>query len=224
MDISFGRRPRAFRVSSLVVVFLLLPFLLLPPVTPVAVGPSTTPPFLLRVSAGVYRPSDATFYLRKTNASGVADVAITYGIPGDVPIAGDWNGNGIDTVGVYRDGEFCLHNSNTSGYADAVVPYGLPGDQPVVGDWDNNGTATVGIYRGNEFFVLIGSSREFIRGFWLGMVGDVPLAGNWGLPEGGVAGPHPAGSCFGPGRLRSRGLAMWQTEMKSPSTQPGVAL
>jgi hypothetical protein len=36
-------------------------------------------------------------------------------------VAGDWDGNGSDTIGVYRpsSGVFYLRNSNTQGVADA---------------------------------------------------------------------------------------------------------
>lgn len=30
-------------------------------------------------------------------------VAFTYGRAGDLPIVGDWNGDGVDTLGVVRD-------------------------------------------------------------------------------------------------------------------------
>ena len=40
---------------------------------------------------------------------------LPFGSPGDLPVAGDWNGDGIDTVGVFRNGIFYLRNSNTSG-------------------------------------------------------------------------------------------------------------
>ena len=51
------------------------------------------------------------------------------------PVIGDWNGDGIDTVGVYRNGVFYLRNSNTVGVADLAFRYGLPGDISVVGGW-----------------------------------------------------------------------------------------
>jgi hypothetical protein len=62
---------------------------------------------------------------------------LTFGLPGDLVVAGDWNGDGVDTVGVYRNGVFFLRNSNTSGFADLVFAFGIPGDQPIAGDWDN---------------------------------------------------------------------------------------
>jgi len=41
-------------------------------------------------------------------------------------VAGDWNGDGIDTVGVYRpsNGMIYIRNSNTQGVADTQVYVG----------------------------------------------------------------------------------------------------
>jgi len=51
-------------------------------------------------------------------------------------VVGDWDGNGTDTIGVFRNGVFYLRNSNTNGFADLAFTYGQPGDVPVVGDWN----------------------------------------------------------------------------------------
>ena len=63
-----------------------------------------------------------------------ADVATNYGIPGDKPVIVDWDKDGVDTIGVYRNGRFFLRNSNTIGFADIVYDLGNPGDMPIAGD------------------------------------------------------------------------------------------
>ena len=64
-----------------------------------------------------------------------------YGDPGDVPFVGDWDCDGIDTPGLYRqsDGFVYLRNSNTQGIADIRFFFGNPGDIPMAGDFDNDG-------------------------------------------------------------------------------------
>src|SRR5437764_11379781 len=89
------------------------------------------------------------FYLRNSNTSGTADVSFRYGGPGDVPLAGDWNGDGTSTIGVHRGNAFYLRNSNSSGVADLTFTFGDPGDIPLVGDWNGDGVDTIGLYRGN---------------------------------------------------------------------------
>jgi hypothetical protein len=57
-------------------------------------------------------------------------------LPGDRPVTGDWNNDGIDTIGIYRNGQFMLRNSNTIGFAEIVFGLGIPGDMPIAGNWD----------------------------------------------------------------------------------------
>jgi len=63
-------------------------------------------------------------------------IALRNGERGDKPVIGDWNNDGIDTIGVYRDGTFYLRNSNTAGFADLIATLTEPGDLPVAGNWD----------------------------------------------------------------------------------------
>jgi hypothetical protein len=51
----------------------------------------------------------------------VAHSQFFFGNPGDELLAGDGNGDGLDTVGVYRPGNgfVYLRNSNAHGVADA---------------------------------------------------------------------------------------------------------
>ena len=88
--------------------------------------------------------------------------------------------DGVDSVGIYRNGVFFLRNTNSTGFADIVVPFGNPGDQPVVGDSDGDGIDTVGIYRNGFFFLTNSHSTGFADiVFVLGNSGDFPIAGNW---------------------------------------------
>ena len=75
--------------------------------------------------------------MKNRNETGFADVQINYGIAGDRPVVGDWNDDGIDTIGIYRNGAFFLRNSNTIGFADLVFYLGIPGDMPIAGNWDD---------------------------------------------------------------------------------------
>jgi hypothetical protein len=88
--------------------------------------------------------------------AGTASFSAVYGNVGDTPIMGDWDGDGIDTLGVYRNGVFYLRNSNTTGYADVTFAYGNPGDYPLAGRWvdgDSSAPDTVGVYRESTFYL-----------------------------------------------------------------------
>jgi uncharacterized protein YkwD len=100
---------------------------------------------------------------------------------GGIPVSGDWNGNGRETAGVFKDGVWYLSNSHTSG-ADRVVHFGRRGDIPVVGDWNGTGRDTIGIVRDDQWHLKnsLSGGRPDIR-FTYGRVtrGDIPLVGDW---------------------------------------------
>ncbi|MBX3080240.1 MAG: SBBP repeat-containing protein [Anaerolineae bacterium] len=134
---------------------------------------------------GIFRPTNATFYLRNSNTTGFADSSITFGATTDFPVAGDWDGDGIATVGVYRQttGQFFLTDSTSN---PAVLHYafvlGSPGDQPIVGDWDGDGKDGAGVFRPSNGLIYL--KNDLSTGFAdftmvLGSPGDVGIAGDW---------------------------------------------
>jgi subtilisin-like proprotein convertase family protein len=136
---------------------------------------------------GLYTPANAVF-LKNMNTNGPADLAFGYGGTGDVAIAGDWNADGTDTIGVYRasTGEFFLRNSNTPGPGDITFMFGAPsaGLVPLAGDWNGDGTDTVGLYdpATGAFFLRntnTTGSADIMFMFGPGGAGIRPLAGDW---------------------------------------------
>ncbi|GAA0690446.1 hypothetical protein GCM10010193_51000 [Kitasatospora atroaurantiaca] len=143
-----------------------------PKAAPQAAGdPPATRPLIVRGN---------TWYMRDSLSSGIATTTFNYGDAGDLPMAGDWDGNGTSTPGVVRGATWYLRNSNTSGVADIAFSYGNPGDVPVVGDWDGNGTYTPGVVRGATWY-LRNSNTSGVADITLsyGNPGDVPVVGDW---------------------------------------------
>lgn len=114
----------------------------------------------------------------------------TYGDPGDLPLLGDWDGDGHDAQGVRRGATF--HLADTLGGATTrSFSYGDPGDIPIVGDWDGDGRDGVGVVRGNVFYLrnaLTSGNAEQVLGF--GNPGDAPLAGRWKAGQRCSVGVH----------------------------------
>jgi len=112
-----------------------------------------------------------------------------YGNPGDYPFMGDWNCDGIDTPGLYRqsDGYVYLRNFNTQGAANTSFFFGNPGDIPLAGDFNGDGCDTVGLYRPSQgrFFVIdeLGDADEGLgaasTSYVFGNLGDTPFAGDF---------------------------------------------
>ena len=73
--------------------------------------------------------------------------AFYYGIPGDIPVTGDWDNNGDDTVGVVRPvGHWLLRDSKDCCAAEEDYWFGTTGDTPLPG-WDGDGEDNAGITR-----------------------------------------------------------------------------
>ncbi len=137
---------------------------------------------------GVVAASTSTFFLKNSNAGGPADLAFGFG-PGNsgwVPLAGDWDGDGLDAPGFYAPstGTFFLKNTNSPGAADIVFSFGPSGSgiTPVTGDWDGDGIDTIGIYvasTGTFFLRNFNAPGNADLAFAYGPAGATPLAGDW---------------------------------------------
>jgi hypothetical protein len=142
-------------------------------------------------TVSIYRPSEQRFYIINRLGSnggglGAADYFYDFGVPGDIPVAGDWNGDGIDTAGLRRpsDGFVYLRNTNTTGVADVSYFYGDPGDRPVAGDWDDDGVDSFGLFRpsNSTFYLKNGNSTGVADiSFPLGNASSMPVAGDFDL-------------------------------------------
>ncbi|MDP9495482.1 MAG: hypothetical protein M3P87_09610 [Actinomycetota bacterium] len=79
-----------------------------------------------RDSVSLYRPSEQRFYIMNrlganNGGLGAADLSFSFGNPGDRPLVGDWDGNGIAGPGVYRNRGWYLRNENSSGPHDIFI-------------------------------------------------------------------------------------------------------
>ena len=75
-----------------------------------------------------------------------------FGAPRDVPIVGDWTGDGKTKIGIYRPSksEFVLDMNGNLQFdlgTDTYGFYGTTGDEPSLGDWTGDGKTKIGIYR-----------------------------------------------------------------------------
>ncbi len=161
---------------------------------------------------GVYRRSSGQWLLRNSNSSGAADLTLNFGgQPGDLPVAGDWNGDGRTDIGVFRSGTFVLGvlqstfpcpvcREATSVSALAPFSFGQAGDVPIAGDWDGDGVDEVGVYRNGalkELSTFLLRERRITvfqpcatcppipqvtfetTTHHFGESGDLPVAGDW---------------------------------------------
>ncbi len=112
------------------------------------------------------------------------DHVFHYGTPGDAPVAGDWNGDGIRAIGIFRDGVWTLDLNGDGVFdeADSSFSFGQTGDLPIVGDFDGDGVADLAVYRAGRWIVDTNGDRALDardRVFELGGADSKPITGDW---------------------------------------------
>ena len=90
------------------------------------------------------------------------DHVFQYGEQVDTPIAGDWNGDGIDQIGVFRGGQWLLDDDADGRWTGKTKPhdFGRPGDEPIVGDFDGDGIDEIGVVRGDVWIIDSDGDRK----------------------------------------------------------------
>jgi hypothetical protein len=141
-------------------------------------------------TVSIFRPSQGKVYIINRLGSGgtgagVADVAYYFGNPGDQPFTGDFDGDGVDTIGLHRasTGLVYFRNTHTQGTAEGQFLYGDPGDRMLAGDWTGVGFSTPGLFRPSEArFYLRHANTQGVAddAFDLGKAGWIPVAGTFG--------------------------------------------
>lgn len=150
---------------------------------------SAAVPILVGVTTkiGVFRSSQWYLNVSGTKAwTPPTDVIYNFGIPGDVPVTGDWNATGKTKIGVFRSGQWYLNVSGTGAWnppTDVAYNFGIPGDIPVTGVWNGTGATKIGVFRNGQWYLNLSGTgswnplTDVIYNF--GIPGDIPVTGDW---------------------------------------------
>ena len=110
------------------------------------------------------------------------------GQTGEVPVVGDWNGDGKTKVGLYINGTWYLDFNGNGVWdgpnVDKLVYFGGPGFAPYVGDWNGSGTSKMAGHKDgtwmidfNGNFAWDGPGADKL--IFFGGPGYTPLVGDW---------------------------------------------
>jgi hypothetical protein len=110
-----------------------------------------------------------------------------FGGPGDIPVLGDWNGDGHTKIGVFSKGFWILDMKGDGRRVDppagrTIALGGTAGEIPIVGDWNGDGRSKVGVFN-NGIFSLDFDGNGIWDGndkmYYFGAKGDIPVVGDW---------------------------------------------
>jgi hypothetical protein len=109
----------------------------------------------------------------------ITTVTQQFGSLGDLPVTGDWDGDGKDSIGVFHQGVFLVTNDFSETNGSSV--FGFIGDLPLTGDWTGTGRHQLGLFHPStatmSLETQLGNGPDI--NFTVGSAGDLPVAGHW---------------------------------------------
>jgi hypothetical protein len=133
---------------------------------------------------GLYRPSTGAWYTLLSSSNYTTYTARSWGLTGDVPVPGDYDGDGKTDLAVYRPatGYWYVLLSSTNYTTYLARSWGLSSDVPVPGDYDGDGKTDLALYRPTTgyWYVLLSSTNyaTYLARSW-GLSSDVPVPGDY---------------------------------------------
>lgn len=126
----------------------------------------------------VYRPSDGTFYTRRST-NGTA-IVTSFGLATDRPVPGDYDNDGKNDIAIYRPSNSTFYILNSSSSTVAGFTVGVAGDKPVQGDYNGDGRTEVATFRPSNglwsvYFINNNTSTEQL----FGISTDRPVQGDY---------------------------------------------
>ena len=131
------------------------------------------------------------FLARSHQAKGQLPTRVVrFGQAGDVPVVGDWDGDGRDSPGLFRAGTWTLNPDVGDAATSVQLRFGAAADHPVVGDWDGTGPDTIGVYREGTWLLPTGNDAldAELALLVLGTRDTVPVVGDWDARTGDTVG------------------------------------
>ena len=126
----------------------------------------------------VWRRATGEYFVRFSGSNEV--LSVQWGFPGDVPIVGDYDGDRIPDLAVFRPSTaywYILSSINLYSRSHPLtVQFGLPGDTPLRVDNDGDGRLDVTVWRNRDgnYYYIKSSNAQFMVEQW-GLPGDVPI-------------------------------------------------
>jgi len=134
---------------------------------------------------GLWDDAHVRALLDSTNDGQIDGIAPSLGISSDIAFMGDWDGDGVDTLALYRSSThqiiWCNSNSTGAYSVRSVNTVGVSGGVPVKGDWNRDGQDGFAVYDiATRTFTFYQSMSSAAFATWdVGNAGDLPVSGDW---------------------------------------------
>ncbi len=125
----------------------------------------------------VWRPANGTWYV--LGGPGSAETYQPFGLNGDIPVPGDFDGDGKTDFSIFRpsDSNWYVYSS---GGVFSQVRFGLSGDIPAPADFDGDGKTDLAVFRpSNGYWYILRSGNQGYSEGQFGITGDVPAPADY---------------------------------------------
>lgn len=107
---------------------------------------------------------------------------IPFGLNGDKPIRGDFDGDGKQDPAVFRPTDGTWHILQSSNNQYRVVQFGLNGDRCVADDYDGDGKTDIAVWRPSDrVWYIMNSSDNSVRYQQFGLSTDFPVPNHYDI-------------------------------------------
>ena len=125
----------------------------------------------------VWRPSTGQWWVlggpgsQQTNAS--------WGQSGDIPVPGDYDGDGKTDFSIFRPSNSQWYIVFSSSNVISNYTFGETGDKPAQADYDGDGRTDAAVFRpSNNNWYVLGTANGFYYSTW-GQTGDTPVSADY---------------------------------------------
>jgi hypothetical protein len=130
----------------------------------------------LQRGPAVFRPSNGTWYTAATPTAAASTQQ--WGLSGDAPVNGDYDGDGRADFAVWRPSNGTWYVRTAAGTTQ-TVQWGLNGDLPVAGDYDGDGRTDFAVWRPSTDTWYVRTAAGTTQTVQWGLAGDSPVQGDY---------------------------------------------